>query len=326
MSFKVVMPDTIFPDYSIESDVLRRELGIDLVTGHGPEASALIEACKDADAIVTVYGDFNRDVIEQLEKCKIIVRTGIGVNNIDIEAATEKGIYVVNVPDYCWDEVSDHAISMAFALLRQLHVYDQKMKSGTWDVHAKQNRILRFNTLTFGLIGFGNIPRVVAQKLKPFGFTINVYDPFVKEEDAKQFGVNLVDLETLLKTSDVVSVHAPLIKATHHMLNKETLALMKENAIVINTARGPLINTEDLVDALKSGKIAGAGLDVLEKEPPTAEDEILKLDNVILSPHAAFYSEQSEAQLRESSFLEVVRVLKGEKPKHPVNKPFETAK
>lgn len=323
MSFKVVMPDTIFKDHNIENEVLKRELGIELTTGNGPEEAALIETCKDADGIVTVYGDFNRNVIEQLEKCKIIVRTGIGVNNIDAKAATEKGIYVVNVPDYCWDEVSDHAISLAFALLRQLHAYDKKVKSGVWDVHSKQNPVLRFNTLTFGLIGFGNIPKVVSKKLKPFGFTINVYDPFIKEEDVKEYGVNSVDLETLLKTSDVVSVHAPLIDATHHMLNKETLSLMKDTSIVINTARGPLINTNDLLECLKSGKIGGAGLDVLEQEPPNAEDELLKLDNVILSPHAAFYSEQSEVQLRESAFMEVVRVLKGQKPKNAVNKPLE---
>lgn len=315
MTFQVVMTDTIFPDLKIENNVLEK-INSEITLVEDP--LQIIEKAKNADALVVVYEKITREIIEELNECKIIVRMGIGFNNIDLEAATDKGIYVVNVPDYCIDEVSDHTISLAFALLRKLHVYDKQAKRGIWDLEDGKP-IYGFRGKTFGLIGFGNIPKSVARKLSPFGFNIVAYDPFVSNEEAKKYGVTLKTFDELLQISDVVSVHAPLVDSTHHLLNDEAFNKMKETAIVINTSRGPIIDSSALIRALENNKILGAGIDVLETEPPEEEKQLLKLDNAIITPHAAFYSEDSEGQLRISALEEVVRVLKGDKPKHLVN-------
>ncbi|MDI6600769.1 MAG: C-terminal binding protein [Thermoanaerobacteraceae bacterium] len=318
MSFKVVMVDTIFPDFSIEQEVLN-EIDANFVFVGDKDEDAIINLAKDADALVTVYAEITRNIIEKLEKCRIIVRCGIGVNNIDIQAATEKGIYVANVPDYCWDEVSDHAMALVLTLERKILLFDKKVKSGDWS-HDGATPIYGLRGQTFGLVGFGNIPKMVAKKAQAFGFNVVAYDPFVAQEAADQYNVKMVSLEELLKVSDVISIHAPLTDDTYHMVNKDTLSLMKPTAYLVNTARGPIVDTEALYEALKDHKIAGAALDVLEVEPPTKVNPLLTLDNVILTPHAAFYSEASSINLRRLAFTEVVRVLKGGYPKNFVNK------
>lgn len=317
MTFKVVMTDTIFPDTNIEDQVLS-QIGTSITLLKTPED--IVKEGKDADALVVVYEKITKEIIDQLEQCKVIVRTGIGYNNIDLEAATEKGIIVVNVPDYCLDEVSDHAISLAFALLRKLHTYDQAVKRGEWSLDIGKP-IFGFRGQTFGLVGFGNIPRMMARKLQAFGFHLIAYDPYVSEQVAKEHGVTLVSFEELLVTADIVSLHTPLVEATYHLMNDAAFELMKESAILINTSRGPIVDTRALIRALQNNKIAAAGIDVVENEPPTAvEWELLKMDQVIVTPHAAFYSEDSEIQLRKSALEAVVTVLKGDLPKHFVNK------
>lgn len=317
MTFKVVMTDTIFPDTTIENDVLAE---IDTTITLLKNRDDIVKEGKDADALVVVYEKITREMIEQLDKCKIIVRTGIGFNNIDLEAATEREIFVVNVPDYCIDEVSDHAISLAFALIRKLHTYDKEAKQGKWNLDVGKP-IYGFRGQTFGLVGFGNIPRMMARKLQPFGFNVIAYDPFISEEDAKQYGVTLASFEALLEQSDIVSIHTPLVEATHHLMNDAAFDLMKKNAILINTSRGPIVDSRALMRALQQNKIAAAGLDVIENEPPSDEEKaLLQMDQVIATPHVAFYSEDSEIQLRKSALEAVVTTLKGDLPNYIVNK------
>jgi|Deesub1362A_J573_1020465.scaffolds.fasta_scaffold06938_1 D-3-phosphoglycerate dehydrogenase len=308
--FKVALIHTIFPKLDIEYEEVEKAEG-ELVVAKEQSEEHILELVKDADAIVTVYAEVTEKIINAAKKCKVIVRTGIGVNNIDIKAATKKGILVANVPDYCFDEVSDHAISLALALSRKLLLFDKKVKNNDWN-HEGVKPILAMRGQNFGLVGFGNIPRVVAKKVKVFGFNVLAYDPYVKPELAEELSVKLVDLETLLKESDFVSLHAPLTDETRHMINERTLKLMKPTAFLINTARGPLVDEKALYKALKEKWIAGAGLDVLEQEPPSPNNPLLSLDNIILTPHAAFLSEKSVVTLRRKAMQEAIRgVLEG---------------
>ncbi|NSW92681.1 MAG: C-terminal binding protein [Firmicutes bacterium] len=320
MTYKVAMADTIFPDFSIEEEILK-EINAELILAKDGGEEAILEIAKDADALVTVYAEITRNIIEKLEKCKIIVRCGIGVNNIDMQAASEKKIYVANVPDYCWDEVSDHALTLALALERKIFQLDKAVKSGEWNLNIAKP-IFGLRGQTFGLVGFGNIPKQAARKAQAFGFKVVAYDPFVSQEVADELDVKMLTLEELLKDSDVVSIHAPLVDATYHMINRETIALMKPTAYLVNTARGPLVDTQALYEALRDKKIAGAALDVLEEEPLQKDNPLLSLENVILTPHAAFYSEASSDNLRRLAFTEVVRALKGGTPKNFVNRKY----
>lgn len=318
MTFKVVMADTIFPDFSVENEVLKKIDGEVLISpSKNPED--IIVLAKDVDALVTVYAEITREIIESLEKCKIIVRCGIGFNNIDLEAASEKGIYVANVPDYCWDEVSDHAMALILALQRKVVLLNNEVKNGNWNLE-KSVPILGLRGQVLGLVGFGNIPKTLAKKAQVFGFEIVASDPFVSQKMADEYNVKMVSLEELARISDVVSVHAPLMDSTYHMVNEDFLNSMKKSAFLINTARGALVDSNALYHALKDNKIAGAGLDVMEEEPATKDNPLLPFENLLITPHAAFYSEASSLNLRRLAFEEVVRVLEGNAPKNCVNR------
>ena len=318
MSYKIAMSDTIWPNFDIEKSVLKT-IGAQLHLAENDTAESILAVAKEADAMVVVYAEITADIINQLEKCKVIVRTGIGVNNVDVAAATQKGIYVAYVPDYCWDEVSDHALALAFSLARKVTLLDNSVKNGTWDI-AVAKPIFRLRGQTFGLVGLGNIARVAARKAKAFGFNVIAMDPFVSQADADPLGVQMVAFDQLLKESDIISIHCPLVDATHHLFDEKAFDKMKSTAFLVNTSRGPVVDTQALVAALKSDKIAGAGLDVLEEAPPDPNGELLKLDNAIITPHTGFYSDQSSDDLRKFSFEEVVRVLQGQKPKNLFNK------
>jgi len=291
--FKIALSDTIFPKLEIECEEVKKTGG-ELVVAKEQTEVEIIKVVKDVDAIVVTYAEITEKIINAAKKCKIIVRTGIGVNNINIEAATERGIYVANVPDYCFDEVSDHAIALAFALSRKIVMFDRKVKNKEWNHEGV--------------------------KPKGFGFNVIAYDPYIKPEVAEEMGVKLVDIKTLLKESDFISLHTPLTPETKHLINEETLKLMKPTAFLINTARGHLVDEEALNKALKDKWIAGAALDVMEQEPPVDNNPLLALDNIILTPHAAFVSEKSIIVLRRKSMQEAIRGALGEKPKNWVNK------
>lgn len=315
--FKISLVHTIFPKLDIEYEEVKKAGG-ELVVAKNQKEEEIFKIIEDADAIVTVYAEVTKKMIDAAKKCKVIVRTGIGVNNIDIDAATNKGIPVANVPDYCYDEVSDHTIALALALSRKVVIFNGKVKNKEWN-HESAKPILAMRAQTFGLIGFGNISRLVAKKVKVFGFTVIAYDPYIKSEVAKEMGVKLVDIETLLKEADFISLFTPLTPETKHLINEKTLKLMKPTAFLINTARGPLVDEKALYKALKDKWITGAALDVMEQEPPAKDNPLLDLDNTIITPHVAFMSEKSVIALRKKAIQEAVRGALGEKPRNWVN-------
>lgn len=307
---------SIIKDIEIEKQEMA---GFDAEVEFIRDREEFIKVAAKADAVITADSKIDRSIIENLVKCKIIVRQGIGFDNIDIKAATEKNIIVCNVPDYCTDEVSDHTIALILSLVRKVPVYSGLVKNGIWDIKSV-SPIRRLSTLVLGLAGFGKIAREVARKAKPFGFRIMAFDPYVSPQLAEEYGVDLVNFEDLIKESDIISIHVPLSKETLHLFDKTKFNLMKPTAYIVNTGRGPLINEKDLYEALKNNRLAGAALDVLEQEPPQKDNPLLTLENVIVTPHAAFYSEESYMDLRRKAVQEVKRVLSNQPPLNQVNK------
>lgn len=317
MRFKVAVTDFVFASLDIEKQELKK-IEAELIESTDSDEESIIEAAKDADAILNCYAELTPRVIESLKKCQIIARYGIGVNNVNIPTATKKGIIVTNVPDYCIEEVSDHALALILACTRKICQLNKTVKSGKWDF--KDYRPMhRLKGQTLGIVSFGKIPRRLVEKVSAYKFNIIAYDPYVDEEIAAKYNVKLVTFEELLKESDIISIHAPLTEETKGMFGSEQFKMMKNSAYLINTARGGLIKDNDLAQALKSGEIAGAGLDVLEDENVDSHHPLTNLENVIITPHSAFYSEQSLKDLQYKTVQEVIRVLTGEKPKSCVN-------
>jgi len=318
-NYKVLMTDTIFPDMEIERSELAT-IGAELVLASGSDPKTLAREGKDCDAMIVVYAPITAEVINSLTKCKIMVRTGIGFNNIDLEAASRKGIMVANVPDYCQDEVADHAMALFLSGVRKVAFLNARVKAGSWDVNEAKP-IPRLRGKLFGLFGLGSIGQRVAERAKAFGMDVCSYDPYMPQEVFDKLGVKrFYDFDEFLASVDFLSIHAPLTEETKHIINLQNLRKMKRTAFIVNTSRGPLIDEKDLYIALKEGVIAGAGIDVLENEPPAHPFPLAELDNIILTPHAAFYSEESEPELRRKAAQEVVRTLKEGRPKHWVNK------
>jgi D-3-phosphoglycerate dehydrogenase len=279
------------------------------------DEAGLIEICVSAAGVVTQYGRFSRRVFEALPRLRVVARYGVGVDTVDLAAATARGVVVANVPDYGTEEVSNHAIAMLLALHRGLPRYDRAVRAGTWNFRSA-GTILRLAGLTLGLVGVGRIGGAVARKLRPFGVTCLATDPFAT---VLPEGVGAVPLDELLAGADLVSVHAPLTAETHHLIDARALARMKPTAILVNTSRGGLVDTAALAAALREKRIAGAGLDVLETEPLGADSPLAALDNVLLTPHAAFYSEGSIVELKRKTALAVLDALAGRRPASVVN-------
>jgi D-3-phosphoglycerate dehydrogenase / 2-oxoglutarate reductase len=279
------------------------------------DAAGLVRLCRDADGVITQYGAFTAEVIRALTRCRVIARYGVGVDTIDLDAATARDIVVANVPDYGTDEVSSHAAALILALLRQIVRYDRAVRDGRWDFRAGAP-IARMRGLTLGIVGFGRIGRMVAEKLRPFGLNCLATDPYLT---AFPDWVEPVPLETLLERADVVSLHCPLTAETRHLLGEARLRRMKPTAILVNTARGAVVDTAALARALREGWIAGAGLDVLEQEPLPPGHPLTTMDRVLLTPHAAFYSEGSILELKRRVARAVLDVLQGRRPASVVN-------
>lgn len=313
----VVVTDTVFPTLEPVERVLA-PVDAEVVLAPEPTAQAILDATRAADGLVVTYAKVTAEIIQNLERCQVISRTGIGVDNVDVQAATQKGIVVTRVPDYCIDEVSDHALGLLFALARKIPLANSAVHGGQWSVDLVIP-IHRLRGQTLGLAGFGQIPRALTPKAQALGLSVIAYDPYVSEGAMAAVGVRQVDLGQLLEESDFVSVHAPLTPETHHMFNRIAFQKMKPGAVLINTARGPLVDEEALIDALEAGELAGAALDVLEQEPPAAGSRLLGRSDVILTPHTGFYSEESLIDLQTKAAQEVLRVLQGERPRNPVN-------
>lgn len=279
------------------------------------DEAAAQAAVRDADVVLVRESPVSRAVIESMRHCRAVIRYGIGVDNIDQAAARERGIHVANVPDYGTEEVSSHAVALALGVARHLGLHDAEVRAGRWSTGVLQPMV-RWRGRTLGLVGFGRIARMTLDKLRGFGFSrVMVYDPMADLPE----GVERADMDTLCAQADVISLHAPLNEQTRHLINEHRLALMKRTAIVVNTARGGLVDTDALYEALKARRILGAGLDVFEQEPPGAHP-LLQLDNVIVTNHMGWYSEESMRELQRKTAEEAVRVLRGEPPLHWLNR------
>ena len=314
--YKVVFTDYYYPNNNKELKILRQLGDVEIVDctkiqdGGIKTAEQVIEYARDADAIICQFADISRTVIESLEKCQVIARYAIGLDIIDLDAAKERGIVVANVPDYCIEEVSDSAIAHMLNCVRKISVANNLLRRNEWE-YPKIKPIHRFSEATVGLIAFGNIAKRVAEKLRPFNVKILAFDPYLKSNEQYDW-VTLTSLEDLLAQSDIISIHAPLTGDTHHLLGRAAFQRMKDGAILVNTSRGGLIDENALIEALESGKVAMAGLDVLDmQDTEYASSPLLTYpDRVVISPHTGWYSEESIVDLQEKTARNVYEVLK----------------
>ena len=316
--WKVLQTDYVWPSTEPERAVLEAG-GAELVTAPNGDEETLIELARDADAIMTCFAQVTENVVRAAERCVVIGRFGVGVDNIAVDTATELGIAVTYVPDYCVDEVSDHVMALLHTWNRKVAILDRSVRETGWGSVPLTMRMMRLRGKKIGIVGFGRIGHAVAVKARAFGLNILAADPVVPAEAVESLGGRLVDLLTLLAESDFVSLHAPLTPDTRHMIGEAQLAAMKPEAFLINAARGPLIDEAALYDALSSRGIAGAGLDVMEDNVPPRDHPLIGLDNIIITPHVAFFSQESTLELEQRAAAEVVSVLHGRMPDNLVN-------
>lgn len=314
----IAVADSVFPDLKPAEQVLSR-LGATVQLARDSSPEAILEIARDADALMVTFAKLDAGLIGALKNCRAIGRFGIGVDNIDLEAASKAGIQVTFVPDYCLDEVADHALALALALARKITHGNALVQGGTW-ASKLLKPMYRLRGRVFGLVGLGKIPQALVVKAQAFGFHVLAHDPFIAPDKAAALGVELVSFEDLLARSDFISIHAPSTPKTRHLFNADAFKRMKREAVLINTARGPLVDEDALAAALDAGEIAGAGLDVVTVEPIPADSPLLGRDNVIITPHAAFYSEEALVELQTKAAEDVARVLSGEAPRYPANR------
>ena len=313
--FKVVITDCDHGSIEEEKKEFDR-IAAELTLAQVREEEDLIRVCKEADGLINQYAPLTRRVLENLPKCKVIARYGVGLDPVDLRAATDLGIIVANVPDYCMDEVADQAISMILTLIRKTTFFDQKVKSGQWDFR-QGIPIHRLRGKTLGLIGCGKIGLEVAKRISAFGVKVITFDPYLERVPQ---GIELKDFDSVIKGSDFISIHCPLNDSTRHLIGEQTFKKMEKRPLLINTSRGPIVDEKALIQALKEGLVSGAGLDVLETEPPDPLNPLLKMENVILTPHVSFYSVESISELKRSTAKNVVDVLTGRWPRAVVNR------
>jgi len=318
MKPKVVIAYTGFGDIELEKKILS-QIDAEVIHSENLRSPEALEAVKEADAVMVTLERVTAEIINSMKRCRLISRAGTGLDTIDIPTATERGIWVTYVPDYSIDEVSAHAIALILSLARGIPFLSQSTRSGVWN-SAAWGPIYRLKDQTLGILGLGRIGQATAEKGRGLGLQVIAYDPFGSQEVADALGVRLVDLDTVARESDYISLHSPLIDSTRHIINADFLSKMKPSAYIVNAARGPLIDEEALLAAVRSGQIAGAGLDVLAIEPIDPNSPLLKEDRILITPHAAWYSEQAKLDMRTRATEEVVRILSGQPPRAPANK------
>jgi len=317
--YKVVITDREYENIDNEIRVFQESgLDIELLDYQYKDKENILKVAKDADAIIVQYAKMPRDLIEELDKCRIIARYATGFDGLDLEAATEKGIYICNVNDYCREEVATHTLALLMELTRRVSRYDRWTHSGNWFAMPGRQHSLRNQVI--GVVSFGRIARAFIDRVKPLCDNIWVCDDYVDPEEMKAYGVVPKTFDEIVEGADYISMHCPLTPETHHMFNKDVFKRMKNTAAIINVARGPVVSEEDLRWALDNGEIAAAALDVLETEPPAPDNPLFNYDNVIITPHTAWYSVEAQAVLQSTPAEDVVRVLKGELPLNIVNK------
>lgn len=313
--FRVIITDCDHGSIEEEREELR-QIGAELILVQAQDEKDLIQTCQEADGLLNQYAHLTRRILENLPKCKVISRYGVGVDSVDLKAATDLGIIVANVPDYCMEEVADQTVSMILALIRKTTFFDQKVKSGHWDFRLG-TPIHRIRGKTLGLIGCGRIGIEVAKRIVSFGSRVIAFDPYIKKVPE---GIELRDFDMVLKESDIISIHCPLNDSTRHLIGEREFKKMGKKPYLINTSRGAIIDEKALIHALMDGCLSGAGLDVLEQEPPDPQNPLLKMENVILSPHVGFYSEDSISELKRRTAKNVIEVLTGKWPNSVVNR------
>ena len=313
----VVIAHKQVEDAPVEREVLA-EAGACLVSVTDLDSAEGRAATREADALMVTVQPVSRDLIAGMERCRIISRAGTGVDAIDIAAATPRGIWVTYVPDYAVDEVSAHALALVLTQARRLPRLIDSTRRGAWDYReAPMPRRLAGQTL--GVLGFGRIGRAMAAKARGVGFRVLAHDPYVEPTEMEAAGVDSVDWETLLGSSDFLSLHVPLTPETRRMVDAQALSLMKRSAFLVNTARGEVVDVDALLEAVHADRIAGAALDVLPTEPPGADHALLREERILITPHSAWSSEESARDVAIRAAEEVVRVLQGGRPRCPVN-------
>ena len=316
---KVIVIDDGYGSYDIERRILDAAGADVIVSPCKGNAAAVLDATQYASAVLVRESPVGAEAIAAMQCCEVIVRYGIGVDNVDMQAARARRIHVANVPDYGIEEVSDQAVAMLLAIARRIVPRDAAVRRGAWNV-SRQEKMYRIAGRVLGLVGYGRIARKVEQKMRGFGVTrVLAFDPFVRPEDAPS-DVEFVALDRLCAESDYVSVHSPLTPQTRGMLDARTLGLMQPTTILVNTARGGLLDETALMTMLREGRLFGAGLDVFETEPPLPGSAVLSCPNLIVSDHTAWYSEASVAELQEKAANEVLRVFQGDVPRNWLNR------
>lgn len=305
-------------DFDIQRKIFEQN-GIEFELYDCKTEDEIISCCQDADAVLVIYKKITPRIINEMKRCKVILRYGIGYDVIDVRAATDRGIMVCNSPTHCLDEVATHTVAMILAMERKLFFYNDVVRSGQWLANAG-SKPHRLSVQTLGFIGFGNIAKRTAEFAKEFGFRMISYDPFSTAEAMNYFDVEKVELDELLRSSDVISIHTPLLDSTYHLVNKENIEKMKDGVLIVNTSRGPVIAIDDLMEAVKTGKVGAAALDVVEGEPITEADHpLFETGKIICTPHAAYNSVEAEEQMMEVLAQTAVMVLEGQHPSNVVN-------
>jgi D-3-phosphoglycerate dehydrogenase / 2-oxoglutarate reductase len=308
---KVVVTDYAFPDLSTEQQILTAA-GCDVLGRQCKTETDLIDLCEDADAVITQFARVNAPVINAMARARVIVRYGIGVDNVDLDAARARNIPVCNIPDYCIDEVADHTLAFILATTRQVVPHTVHLRAGKWGLTGPLTAMRTLRDLTVGVVGFGRIGRAVVKRLVAFQSTVRVFDPIVPSGEMEKFGARASSFDELLAAADVLTLHCPSTPQTRKLMNGDSFAKLKPGAILINIGRGDLVDTPALTAALESGHVSAAALDVFDPEPIPAGHPILQMPNVILSPHIASASPAAVKKLRETAAHLAVQAVRGQ--------------
>ena len=316
---KIVVIEPGYLNYSAEENILQDWDPQFVVVPANASLEEKLRQVSNADAIMVREATVSRPMIEAMQQCRVIVRYGVGVDNIDSQAAKEKGIYVANVPDYGSEDVAEHALALLLAATRRIATRNRDVRDGQWGI-GQREPMFRLAGKILGVVGFGRISRCFVQKASGIGFKrILVVDPLLTDKQASQAGVTRVNLDTLCREADFISLHAPLTPDTHHLIGEAELAKMKPSAVLVNTSRGRLIDEQALINALLQQRIFAAGLDVFESEPLSAKSPLLQMDNTLCTDHTAWFTEESVVELQSKAAHEVRRAFEGEHPLNWVN-------
>jgi D-3-phosphoglycerate dehydrogenase len=318
--YRIVVTDDRHGSYEVENGVFR-EIGASVEVHNLGDEAETMEVLREADAVLVNLHPLPGSVIREMRRCRVISRYGVGYDNVDVDAASQSGIWVARVPDFCLEDVSDHALALLLSCVRHTALRDRRVRRGEWK-QIGEHRSYRIVGRTLGLVGFGTIARALLRKVSGLGLArVLVYDPYIERREIEAAGAAAASLRELLRESDYVSVHAPLSPETRGLIGSRELGLIKPGAILVNTARGPLVDEKALAAALERGRLAAAALDVFAEEPLPADSPLRELENVVLTDHCGWYSEESMVELKSKTARNALEVLKGGSPLYSVNNP-----